>query len=814
MINKFLDFFLLKNTLFMKIILVFTLPTIGMLYFSTILVSEKVSTLNEIKDIKKSIQHIIIGENLISSLQKERKLSLQNLYSQAVNKKLSVRKAEVDFFYNQYLQYISKLNRQKIHSYNIKKVKDIFVLLKKLRQDISEKKIDGLKLINNYEKINTIILDSIFSIKPILFSSEFNVKFSYLLNLLILKQSVFFERDLVYYALETNNLNSGVYSLLHENFSIQDLNKRQFFLKANIQDLDKYNLLITPSLEEKISEIRRSIDNLTLKYVTNKKQWLELSSSKVEALKKVYEYIISEITVLSINSKDKAYFSQILSFVFLFVSFVTLLSLLFVLRSIIYKEEKVLRKIQKQHEVYELLNKTNKVLLKINDQKTLFDEICKLITKNKNMSYGFIYKPNNKTPTLIAQDSELKNILVFRIAQKDNHTKQNLITNALKEKRAIVIDDYSKDEISGLSDVSKEFKINSAASFPIRKFDEIVAILVLYANETSFFDEEIVILFEKMINDMTHTLEKIDYEKERRQKEKELKLASYAFESNEPMLITDEKATIINANEAFCNVMGYTKDDVIGKKPSLFKSKHQNKKFYKDLWDSLINKGSWSGIVYNTKKDKQIIPLRATLTAIKDESGKINYFFGQYIDISDQIDRQKVLEYQATHDNLTGLPNRLLLLDRIEHAITKTVRHNIIGGLVFIDLDNFKKINDTLGHEVGDNLLIMVAKKIKETIRDEDTISRIGGDEFIVLADNIGKTKEEAKYNMQSLSLKIKDSLNSITHIDGHENISTPSIGVTLFSDASISAKDIIKQADTAMYEAKNKGKNAIEFFN
>ena len=186
---------------------------------------------------------------------------------------------------------------------------------------------------------------------------------------------------------------------------------------------------------------------------------------------------------------------------------------------------------------------------------------------------------------------------------------------------------------------------------------------------------------------------------------------------------------------------------------------------------------------------------------------------GQYIDIGEQKDKEKVLEYQATHDNLTGLPNRLLLLDRIEHAITKVVRHKIVGGLIFIDLDNFKTVNDTLGHDIGDALLIMVSKTIKEVIRDEDTIARIGGDEFIVLLDNIGNDKDIAKVNINNLAEKIKNALNDITHIEGHVNVSSPSIGITLFSDASVSVKDIIKQADTAMYVAKKQGKNAIEFF-
>ena len=133
--------------------------------------------------------------------------------------------------------------------------------------------------------------------------------------------------------------------------------------------------------------------------------------------------------------------------------------------------------------------------------------------------------------------------------------------------------------------------------------------------------------------------------------------------------------------------------------------------------------------------------------------------------------------------------------------------------MIFIDLDNFKEVNDTLGHDIGDALLIMVAKTIKEVIRDEDTIARIGGDEFIVLLDNIGNDKNTAKVNINNLAEKIKNALNDITHIEGHINVSTPSIGITLFSDSSVSVKDIIKQADTAMYVAKKQGKNAIEFF-
>ncbi|NLN13317.1 MAG: diguanylate cyclase, partial [Arcobacter skirrowii] len=247
--------------------------------------------------------------------------------------------------------------------------------------------------------------------------------------------------------------------------------------------------------------------------------------------------------------------------------------------------------------------------------------------------------------------------------------------------------------------------------------------------------------------------------------------------------------------------------------PRIFETAHQDFTSAKRVWGTLLAKSYWSGEVYNRKVNGELIALKGTITVIKNSEGQITNFIGQYMDISEQKDKEKVLQYQATHDNLTGLPNRLLLTDRIEHAITRTLRHKIYGGLIFIDLDNFKEVNDTLGHDIGDILLITVAHKIKDCVRDEDTVARIGGDEFIVLIDNVGNNSADARKNINFIAQKIKDSLNSITHIEGHINVSTPSIGITLFHDASVSVQDIIKQADTAMYSAKKQGKNSIEFF-
>lgn len=814
MINNLLKFFLLKNTLFLKIILVFTLPAIGMLYFSSVLVYEKIETLGEISNIKKNIKYVTVTQDLIHSLQKERGLSAIYLHTNTYKKKLLNQRIKTNSEYKRYLNVSIKTDADIRISENIKKVQEKFYELEQLRNKIDSSKIDSFLTVNKYNQINGILLESIYLIKPVQFATEFNNKFSYIVNLLLLKEGVAIERGLVSAVLSSNRLDNDIYTKLVEVYARQDINKKQFLLKAKLDEVDKFHKEISPQIHENISNVRVSIENHSLKYNMNVEQWWDLSTSKIDALGKVYDYVIIKVSKLARNMENEAYLSQMLSLTFLLVSFITLISLLFVLRNIISNEQKSFNKIKKQQDVYKLLNKTNKFLLKTDNEKVLFNKICNLITENSSMSFGFIYRiKKDNSVKLIAQQGELKDLLDLKLIKEENKN-ENLITKVINEKRNVVIRSFEEKNISLLSDVASTYNIKSAAAFPIMKFNKIVSVLVLYSNKINFFDEEIEILFEKMINDMTHALEKIEYEKKRLQQENELRLASYAFESNEPMIITDESSLIINANNAFCNVMGYTKIDVIGRRPNMFKSRHQSREFYEEMWRQLIENGSWSGEVYNTKKNKEKIPLRSTITAIKDNNGKTTHYLGQYIDISEHIDKQKVLEYQATHDNLTGLPNRLLLLDRIEHAITKVTRHNIVGGLVFIDLDNFKEVNDTLGHEVGDNLLIMVAKKIKKTIREEDTIARIGGDEFIVLADCIGASRDEARINMEVMSHKIKNALNSIKTIDGHANISTPSIGVTLFNDASINPKDIIKQADTAMYEAKKQGKNTIEFFN
>ena len=812
-----------KHPLFLKIILIFTLPALGILYFSTVLVYDKIKFLDEIYKTNYNLEYMKVSERLIHSLQTERGLSTVYGESKEFDEKLKEQRSNTSENFEKYLNYVdiytSKVALNQNLEYTIKLVQKEFYNLNVIRLRIESFDINPLEVITEYTKINDLLLDSILSIKSVKSALDFNNEFSNIYHFLIFKEYVGIERALISYSLMKGSLDKKIKEELLRTQTVQSENFDYFNKNTTIKFFSSYNNYLPIELSNEIDNIRKNLEkNLETKNL-DLLQWLDLSTTKINYLDDIFNKIIIDFEKMSKEIQKKAFIEQNLSLAFLLITFMTLISLLFVLKNIIFKQQKSFEKIEKQKKVYELLSNTNKYLLNNNTKKELYSHVHEIISKHPSMIFSFIYDIEKKTfddikdAEVYAQNGTLKDLLFLRLQEFKETNSDNLLTKAINLGSNIIVESFEDANVSVFFKYAKKFNIKSAAAFPIKKFDEIVSIFVIYSNENKFFDYEIEILFNKLVNDLSHTLEKFDYEEIRLKQEKELKIASFAFESSEPMLITDEQIRIINVNSAFCDVMGLSKEDLIGKNPRVFKSLHQKREFYDNLWKELIQNSFWRGELYNTKFNGELIPLRVTITAIKDKNNIVTNYIAQYIDISEQKDRQQVLEYQATHDNLTGLPNRLLLLDRIEHAITKVVRHNLVGGIIFIDLDNFKEVNDTLGHDIGDALLVSVAKKLKEVVRDEDTVSRIGGDEFIILADNIGSTNNEARINIDVLAKKIQEGLNSIKYISGYKNISTPSIGVTLFNDSSVSVRDIIKQADTAMYVAKKQGKNAIEFF-
>jgi diguanylate cyclase (GGDEF)-like protein/PAS domain S-box-containing protein len=300
---------------------------------------------------------------------------------------------------------------------------------------------------------------------------------------------------------------------------------------------------------------------------------------------------------------------------------------------------------------------------------------------------------------------------------------------------------------------------------------------------------------------------------QRRQAEEALRIAAAAFESQEGILVTDTSRVILRVNKAFTEITGYTAEEAVGQTPHLLNSGRQDAAFFAAMWESIARSGSWHGEVWNRRKNGEVYPERLTITAVKDDAGLATHYVGIFTDITSRKVAEDEIEKLAFFDPLTQLPNRRLLMDRLEQALAAGARRHRKGALLFVDLDDFKTLNDTLGHDKGDLLLQQVAKRLSTCVRDGDTVARLGGDEFVVLLEDLSENAMDAATQAENVGEKILATLNQTYQLANCEHHSTSSIGVTLFGDHQESIDEPLKRADLAMYQAKAAGRNAVRFF-
>ena len=295
--------------------------------------------------------------------------------------------------------------------------------------------------------------------------------------------------------------------------------------------------------------------------------------------------------------------------------------------------------------------------------------------------------------------------------------------------------------------------------------------------------------------------------------EAELRLSATTFETHEAILITDENGNILKVNKAFTETTGYTAADVLGKNPRLLSSGRHDVRFFQDIWRQLLETGRYQGEIWNRRKNGEIFPQRVTITAGKDREGRTTNYISVFSDITEQKTAEAEIRSLAFYDPLTGLPNRRLLLDRIGHEIVAAQRHKQFGALLFLDIDRFKLLNDALGHEIGDELLVQVAQNLHHSLREEDTAARLCGDEFVILLPGRNASANDALDQALTVAEKIQNAMDTAFDLKGHEHHITLSIGIAVFLDAQAKPQDILRQADTAMYQAKTEGRNRICFF-
>ncbi len=458
--------------------------------------------------------------------------------------------------------------------------------------------------------------------------------------------------------------------------------------------------------------------------------------------------------------------------------------------------------IQRQENILHTINQmAHNFLQKSNWREALTQELTNL-KEASEISSIFIYKNKLENKELVAhqlfylndnKEAKTKKVISYKkdhLMRWKNQLEKDEHVNGCKN-------DYDKSK-KKLLDI---FKINSLLILPIFVQDKWWGFL-------GIGDEEEKTLPSSHVEMLSTSASIIGAAINNTRNLKSLKMSSAVFEHTiDGVLVTDADNNIVHVNDAFLEITGYSRKDAMAKNPKILKSGTHDKHFYIKMWDQLTKDGYWQGEITNRKKNGEIYIEWLSINTIRNSQGAIENYIGIFSDVTHQRKDAHNHAYLATHDPLTGLSNRLLLNDRLEHAINHAARFGKCISLIFCDLDNFKPINDTYGHNVGDEILKRVANYLKKTLRKEDTICRFGGDEFVILIEEL----DNFEY-LDNILKKINNITNTPCIIDNHVINIGMSIGASIFPEDGIDAEELINSADTAMYKAKKQGKNRIEY--
>ncbi len=350
----------------------------------------------------------------------------------------------------------------------------------------------------------------------------------------------------------------------------------------------------------------------------------------------------------------------------------------------------------------------------------------------------------------------------------------------------------------------KDFGQVSLIDILIAHWPGVVAFIILTLTFIS-----IILLWNRKLQKEVKVRKKI--EQTLRDNEQNLLLAASVFaHTNEGIVITDPQANVLDINESFTRISGYYREEVVGKNPRFLQSGYQDAKFYQSMWQALKDTGHWAGVIWNRHKNNQFYAEKLSINAVENERGQVQHYVGIFSDITHQVSQQQHMEHLAYHDALTDLPNRLLLTDRLKQAIIQARRQDSKLAVVYLDLDGFKEVNDTYGHEMGDQLLVSISARLQKILREGDTIARIGGDEFVIVLEDI-----TSRSGCLRLLKRMLVAAATPVNIGDRVLQVSASLGISIYSKVdSVDAEQLLNQADQAMYQAKLAGKNCFKIFN
>ena len=475
------------------------------------------------------------------------------------------------------------------------------------------------------------------------------------------------------------------------------------------------------------------------------------------------------------------------------------------------------KKISHLNDLYSAMHEADKILIKANERKDIFKDICKICVEYGHFQMAWIGTPNLKTKLF-------DRVSYFSRSKKGDKYLEDLVVSidenipqgnypagiAYRNKEYCIFRDACAElPFLTAKERALEADFHSLGSFPISSNETTYGMLTLYSSQKNYFDEELILLINRLVENTAFVLNNLELEEKQRKYEDYLILTSQVFESsNDVIIIADKDDRIITVNKAFERITGYNQDEVIDNKPTIIMSDQNDTMLYKEIRHFVNKNGFWEGEMEGRRKDGAVFPSWLSIHVIKDKKGAIINKLGILSDLSQKKQMEKRVDYLAQHDPLTGLPNRDLLLDRLQQSIALARRLHKKIALLYINVDSLKTINDSLGYTSGDLLLQALAKGIDLIIRESDTVSNIGGDKFIIIINNITHPEDILK-----IIASIYDKVSTPFKIKEHPINITLSIGVSIYPDDGDSTQLLINNAEKAFYSAKDSGGNNYKYY-